>query len=112
MATVSEEIARAVILEFSPDGALDEQGRPAAAWGFTDPVSGVFITTPYLSPCSRFEVDPMTAYGLSKEEADKIMDLNDGLVRLRRILAQARDGQEISEEPPRQLDPSEAPRGR
>lgn len=80
-------------LELCSDGAIDESGRPTSAWGFLDPASGVFITVPRLSPCSRFEVDPMTAYGLSEEEADKIMALNDALVQLRRVRdTEVRDG--------------------
>jgi len=29
---------------------------------------GYWITNPYLSECGRFEVDPITYYGLSEEE--------------------------------------------
>lgn len=30
--------------------------------------NGFVITNPYLSECGRFEVDPITYYGLSEEE--------------------------------------------
>lgn len=36
----------------------------------------VFITEPDMSECGRFEVNPMKEYGLTKKEADLIINFN------------------------------------
>lgn len=40
---------------------------------------GVFITDPYSSDCSRFEVDPTEAYGISRDDAEQLRKLNQSL---------------------------------
>tara|TARA_R110002049_G_C8868603_1_gene538856 strand:+ start:197 stop:418 length:222 start_codon:yes stop_codon:yes gene_type:complete len=37
---------------------------------------GMFITEPDMSECGRFEVDPTKEYGLTKKEADLIINFN------------------------------------
>jgi hypothetical protein len=36
----------------------------------------MFIVNPYAWDCGRFEVDPTEVYGLTKEEAQELKDLN------------------------------------
>lgn len=47
-----------------------------AVWGFEHEESGCFIHNPYLSPCGRDEVEPISYYGLSLLELDKLNQLN------------------------------------
>lgn len=39
-------------------------------------VDGMFIHDPRRSDCGRFEVDPLDAYGISKEDAEQLAALN------------------------------------
>lgn len=58
---------------FVEDGTLDDEGRQIPAWGFE--YDGIFITNPYSSECSRFEVLP-AYYNLTVAEAEHLVNLN------------------------------------
>lgn len=45
-----------------------------AALGFS--INDMFITNPFASECSRFEVNPTDAYGLSMEDATMLVEMN------------------------------------
>lgn len=60
--------------EYSEQGAQDENGNPTPAYGFTH--EGTFIYDPYLSECGRFKCSPTVVYGLSLEDADRLVHCN------------------------------------
>lgn len=43
-------------------------------WGFTH--DDMFITDPTLSECGRFDVDPVTYYGLTEGQVKEITEMN------------------------------------
>lgn len=55
------------------DGTQTDDGRSIPAWGFE--FDGIFITDPYRSECSRFDVKP-EYYGLTTSEAEHLNNLN------------------------------------
>lgn len=54
-------------------GAMTDDGHSIPAWGFE--YDGIFITNPYSSECSRFEVTP-DYYNLTVAEAEHLVNLN------------------------------------
>lgn len=61
---------------FNALGAHDPSGNPAPAYGVE--TDDTFIYDPYASVCGRFRVDPQV-YGLSKEQADRLVAINRGM---------------------------------
>lgn len=47
-----------------------------AVFGFNYEPAGMFIYDPFLSECGRFEVDPEKEFGLPKDEAEQLVQLN------------------------------------
>lgn len=50
-----------------------------AVFGFEH--DGMFIYDPFLSDCGRFQVDPVEAYGITRQEAEGLVTLNRALVQ-------------------------------
>lgn len=55
-------------------GALDKEGYQVEALVFLH--DGMEIFNPYESECTRFEVDPISYYGLSQCEVDRLVTAN------------------------------------
>lgn len=53
-------------------GEDPSSGQPVVGFSIND----MFIFDPYLSECGRFAVDPTVTYGLTKEDADHLVDMN------------------------------------
>jgi hypothetical protein len=58
-----------VIAPFFPDSNV-------TVFGFLDVFSGLIITDPYVSTCSRFDVEPTDAYGLDASDLEWLAMLN------------------------------------
>lgn len=52
--------------------STDAENQPV--FGFYS--RGMFISDPFVSDCSRFEVNPADAYGISLEDAEALVKLN------------------------------------
>lgn len=61
---------------FESNGGCDDSGRPIPAYGFL--FDDIFITDPRASECGRFEVQ-YSYYGLTIEEAGRLIELNRAL---------------------------------
>ena len=58
---------------------LLENAEGNLAFGFTHEKSGTFIAEPFLCTSGMEPIDPTEEYGISKEEADFIVKLNEAL---------------------------------
>ena len=63
------------MLKFSiPLVQAEDPCTDLAVFGFEH--EDMFIYDPYLTECGRFECDPTELYGISKEDADQLVQLN------------------------------------